>query len=91
MTDSPQPEAQAEQQTEQTLQQRVAEHLEKIRPAVQMDGGDIRLVGVDENGVVSVELQGACVGCPSSTMTLKMGIERYLRDRIPEVTEVVSA
>jgi Fe-S cluster biogenesis protein NfuA len=63
--------------------------IEAIRPALQMDGGDITLVGVDEsNGVVDIELIGACVGCPASTMTLKAGIERILKDRVEGLTEV---
>jgi Fe-S cluster biogenesis protein NfuA len=60
-----------------------------IRPAVQADGGDIELVDVTSNGVVQIRFHGACHGCPSSTMTLQMGIERNLRDRVPEVTSVV--
>lgn len=65
--------------------------IEKIRPVLQADGGDIELVGVDEtNGVVSVRLQGACRGCPGARMTLKMGVERHLKEKVPEVTEVVA-
>ncbi len=61
-----------------------------IRPAIQADEGDISLIDVDEaTGVVTVELQGACVTCPASTQTLKAGIERIMRDRVPGVTEVV--
>ena len=60
-----------------------------IRPAVQADGGDIELVDVTSGGVVQIRFHGACHGCPSSTMTLQMGIERNLRDRVPEVTSVV--
>lgn len=67
----------------------VEEALEAIRPALQMDGGDVTLVGVDEaSGVVEIELIGACVGCPASTMTLKAGIERILKDRVAGITEV---
>ena len=63
--------------------------IDAIRPALQMDGGDVTLVGVDEEtGVVDIELIGACVGCPASTMTLKAGIERILKDRVPGITEV---
>lgn len=66
--------------------------IEAIRPALQMDGGDVTLLGVDETtGVVEIELIGACVGCPASTMTLKAGIERILKDRVPGITEVVAA
>jgi len=67
----------------------VEEAIEAIRPALQMDGGDVTLVGVDEaTGVVEIELIGACVGCPASTMTLKAGIERILKDRVHGITEV---
>jgi len=61
--------------------------LEYIRPAIQMDGGDIVLLGVEE-GVVSLQMVGACGGCPMSMMTLKAGIERILTDRVPGVLEV---
>jgi Fe-S cluster biogenesis protein NfuA len=63
--------------------------LEYIRPAVQADGGDIVLLGVDD-GRVELEMVGACGGCPLSMMTLKAGIERILKDRVPGVTEVVA-
>ncbi|MBQ3386535.1 MAG: NifU family protein [Eggerthellaceae bacterium] len=63
--------------------------LDLIRPSLKADGGDCRLVSVDENGVVTVELQGACKGCPLSQMTLANGIERILKDRVPGVTKVV--
>jgi Fe-S cluster biogenesis protein NfuA len=67
----------------------VGEAVEAIRPVIQMDGGDIRLVECDdETGIVTVELSGACVGCPASSMTLKAGVERILMDRVPGVTEV---
>ena len=62
--------------------------VERIRPAVQSDGGDVELVGLTDEGVVQIRLHGACVGCPSSGMTLHMGIERNLRERIPEVTGI---
>ena len=66
--------------------------IEMIRPALQSDGGDIMLLDVDEeNGIVEVELVGACGTCPSSTMTLKAGVERILRDRVEGVTEVITA
>lgn len=79
----------APQPSKRTLKDRVAEIIDLIRPAVQGDGGDIELVDVDEKGTVSLRLHGACVGCPSSTMTLAMGIERHLKERVPEVAEVV--
>lgn len=72
-----------------SLRPGVEEAIDAIRPALQMDGGDVTLVGVDEStGVVEIELIGACVGCPASTMTLKAGIERILKDRVPGITEV---
>ncbi|MEM0983602.1 MAG: NifU family protein [Planctomycetota bacterium] len=67
---------------------RVAQVIERIRPAVQSDGGDLELVEVSDTGVVRVRLHGACVGCPSASMTLKVGIERNLREHVPEVTAV---
>lgn len=69
----------------------VAAVLELIRPSLQTDGGDVRLVDVNEDGVVSVELQGACKGCPMSQMTLANGVERILKERVPGVTKVVPA
>ena len=69
----------------------VAAVLELIRPSLQADGGDVRLVDVDDEGVVSVELQGACNGCPLSSMTLANGIERILKERVPGVTRVIPA
>ncbi len=72
------------------LHGRVDEVIELIRPAIQMDGGDISLIGADENGTVTVALHGACVGCPSSLLTLKAGVERVLKDRVPEVTELIT-
>ena len=63
--------------------------LEYIRPALQADGGDLILLGVDD-GTVNLQLVGACGGCPMSTMTLTAGIERILRDRVPGVTDVVA-
>ena len=60
-----------------------------IRPAVQADGGDIELVDVKDDGVVHIRFHGACHGCPSSTMTLQDGIERNLREKVPEITAVI--
>jgi Fe-S cluster biogenesis protein NfuA len=73
----------------QTLRERVEGVINLIRPAVQADGGDIELIDVDPDGVVQIRFHGACQGCPSSHMTLHHGIERNLRDQIPEVTRVV--
>jgi Fe-S cluster biogenesis protein NfuA len=73
------------------MREQVEATIEVIRPALQADGGDIILHDVDEGtGIVSVELIGACVGCPASTQTLKAGIERIMRDRVDGVTEVVN-
>ncbi|PLY02623.1 MAG: hypothetical protein C0624_08085 [Desulfuromonas sp.] len=71
------------------MREKVEEVLNEVRPMLQADGGDVELVEVAEDGVVSVKLTGACGSCPMSTMTLKMGIERALKERIPEVKEVV--
>ena len=67
----------------------VEEVLNQIRPSLQADGGNVELVDVSEDGVVSVRLTGACGSCPMSTMTLKMGIEKTLMDKIPGVKSVV--
>ena len=71
------------------MQEKVEKALEKIRPALMADGGDVELVEVKE-GVVKVRLTGACGGCPMSQMTLKMGIERHLKKEVPEVKEVIA-
>ncbi len=74
-----------------TTYERVEKVLEKIRPYIQSDGGDISLVSVDEaNGIVKVSLSGACGTCPSSTATLKGGVERMVKQEIPEIKEVVA-
>ncbi len=74
-----------------TMQEQLQEAIEVIRPALQADGGDMNLVAVDEEtGRVDIELVGACGSCPASTMTLKAGIERILKDRVPGVTEIVA-
>ena len=70
------------------LRERVSAVIERIRPAVQADGGDIELVDVTDAGRASIRFHGACVGCPSSAVTLYHGIERTLRDRVPDVTGV---
>ncbi len=69
--------------------EQVYQVLEKIRPSLQADGGDVELVDI-EDGVVKVRLQGACHGCPMSQMTLKNGIERILKEEIPEIKSVES-
>jgi Fe-S cluster biogenesis protein NfuA len=74
---------------EGTLKERVEAVLEKIRPVLQADGGNVELVEVTPGGIVKVKLTGACYGCPMSQMTLKMGIGRMLKKEIPEVKDVV--
>ena len=69
----------------------IEEALEKIRPSLQRDGGDIELVGVSEDGVVTVRLTGACGGCPMSQMTLRHGVERLLREQVDGISRVESA
>lgn len=76
--------------TEETFQERVKEVIESVRSALQSHGGDVELVGVDDDNTVKVRLQGACQGCPGATMTMKMGIERILKEKVPEVKEVIA-
>ncbi len=71
------------------LKESVLEALADIRPALQADGGDVELVEVSDDGVVKVRLTGACHGCPMGMQTLRMGIERQLRQKVPQVREVV--
>ena len=73
-----------------TLKEQVESALQKVRPSLQADGGDVQLVDVEENGMVKVKLMGACGGCPMAQMTLKMGIEKILKQNVPEVTGVES-
>jgi Fe-S cluster biogenesis protein NfuA len=71
------------------LEQQVKTALESVRPSLQADGGDVEFVSVTDNGVVSVKLTGACGHCPMAQMTLKNGIENYLKREVPEVSSVV--
>ena len=71
------------------MEKRVVEVLEKVRPMLQRDGGDVKFISVSEDRIVKVELQGACAGCPGAKMTLKAGIERVLKEEIPEIKEVI--
>lgn len=71
------------------MKERVEAVLEKIRPSLQADGGDIELINITDDGVVEVKLKGACGGCPMALITLKNGVERVLKAEIPEVKEVV--
>ena len=73
----------------QSIREKVQGVINLIRPAVQADGGDIELVDVSSEGVVQIRFHGACHGCPSSTMTLQDGIERNLREKVPEITSVI--
>jgi Fe-S cluster biogenesis protein NfuA len=72
------------------MKEAVQKAIEQIRPNLQMDGGDVELVEVSDDGIVKVKLLGACGGCPMSQMTLKMGIERHLKKEVPQIKEVVS-
>lgn len=72
------------------MKAKVSSAIERIRPNLQADGGDVELVEVNDEGIVKVKLLGACHGCPMAQMTLKMGIEKYLKKEVPGVKEVVS-
>ncbi len=72
------------------MKEKVQAALDKIRPALNRDGGDVELVEVGEDGVVKVRLKGACGGCPMSQMTLKMGIEKVVKQAVPEIKSVES-
>ncbi|MFC1677863.1 NifU family protein [Planctomycetota bacterium] len=74
----------------ESFEDKVKDIIEAIRPNLQGHGGDIEFLGVDEDNTVRVRLQGACSGCPGAAMTLKMGVERMLKEKIPEVKEVVA-
>ena len=73
----------------QTIEEKVLEAIEMFRPQLQADGGDMEYVCIDEQNRVHLKLVGACGSCPMAVMTLKMGVERYIKDAVPEVTEVV--
>ena len=70
------------------MREAVEKALNLVRPALQADGGNVELVNVSEDGIVSVRLTGACGSCPMSTMTLKMGVEKVLKEQVPGVTSV---
>jgi len=76
------------EQTNTDLRKRTEEVIETIRPSLQADGGDVALIDVTDEGIARVKLQGACHGCPMAAMTLQMGIERILREQIPEIKGV---
>ncbi len=71
----------------ESIENKVKETLKEIKPRIQADGGDIELVGI-ENGIVKVRLKGACVGCPMSALTLKQGVESFIRKKIPQIKSV---
>ncbi|MFH1645128.1 MAG: NifU family protein [Candidatus Omnitrophota bacterium] len=72
------------------MREKIEAALDMIRPALQRDGGNVELVDVTDDGIVKVKLTGACSGCPMSQMTLKMGVEKVIKDHVPEVKEVVA-
>jgi len=75
---------------EQTFEEKVKSVIESIRPMLKSHGGDIELVGTEADNSVKVRLQGACSGCPGAQMTLKMGVEQLLKEKVPEVKEVIA-
>jgi len=80
----------SQENTEQTLERKVKDTIETLRDALQSHGGDIELVGIDEDNTVRIRLQGACHGCPGAAMTMKMGVERILRQKVPQIKGVVA-
>jgi Fe-S cluster biogenesis protein NfuA len=81
---------QPDSEMEAIVKERVEKALDLIRPSLQADGGNVEVVDIDEpNGIVKVRLTGACGSCPMSQMTLRMGVEKVLREQIPEIKEVV--
>ena len=80
----------SEANTEQTIAEKVQDSIEAIRESLKSHGGDVELVGIDEDNTVKVRLQGACQGCPGAAQTMKMGIERILKEKVPEIKEVVA-
>jgi Fe-S cluster biogenesis protein NfuA len=79
-----------EANTEKGFEEQVKDIIENVRGALQSHGGDVELVGIDEDNTVRVKLQGACQGCPGAAMTMKLGIERILKEKVPQVKEVVA-
>ncbi|MHC4605723.1 MAG: NifU family protein [Planctomycetota bacterium] len=83
--------ADGKKQEEPTLRERVTQAIERVRPYLMMDGGNVEIVDVDEEKkTVSIRFQGACQGCPSAGATLKMGIEAEIRKSVPEIEEVIA-
>jgi len=79
-----------EANSEKTFDEKVKEVIETVRSALQSHGGDVELVGTEDDDTVKIRLQGACHGCPGAMMTLKMGIEKILKEKVPEVKKVVA-
>jgi Fe-S cluster biogenesis protein NfuA len=79
-----------ETNTDQTFQEKVKDTIDNLRGALQSHGGDVELVSIDQDNTVNVRLQGACQGCPGAAMTMKLGIERILKQKVPEVKQVVA-
>ncbi len=80
----------SEASTEKSFEEKVKDTIETVRAALQSHGGDVEFIGIDEDNTVRVKLQGACQGCPGAAMTMKLGIERILKEKLPEVKEVVA-
>ena len=81
----------AEKERIMTFKEKVEDALKEVRPMLAADGGDVELIGVTDDGKVTLKLTGACGSCPMSQMTLKMGVERIIKKKVPEIKEVVSA
>ena len=80
-----------QEQNDPTLREQIQTVIGQIRPHIQADGGDIELVDIQpDSGQVSIRFSGACRGCPMAAMTLKMGVERHLKEKVPQVTKVVA-
>ncbi len=79
-----------EKTAEKSFEEKVKEVIEAVRPNLQSHGGDIEFISAEADNTVKVRLQGACSGCPSAAMTLKMGVERMLKEQVPEVKEVIA-
>jgi Fe-S cluster biogenesis protein NfuA len=79
-----------ETNADQTFQEKVKDTIDNLRGALQSHGGDVELVSIDQDNTVNVRLQGACQGCPGAAMTMKLGIERILKQKVPEVKQVVA-
>jgi Fe-S cluster biogenesis protein NfuA len=79
-----------DKKTTDTFEQQVQAVIDTVRPYLQRDGGDVELVATENEKIVKVRLQGACSGCPGARMTLKMGIERLLKEKVPQVEEVIA-